>query len=81
MDWFVVATKPNGERSAEMNLLQQGFDVFFPLIEKTRRHARRVDTVQKPLFPGYLFVQFDSSTTPWRSINGTIGLTSPSDGR
>lgn len=74
MDWFVVATKPNSEKTAEANLRQQGFDVFLPLIEKTRRHARRVDNVLRPIFPGYLFVQFDAAIMPWHSINGTIGV-------
>ena len=74
MDWFVVATKPNGERTAEVNLRQQGFDVFVPLMQKTRRHARRVETVLRPLFPGYLFIQFDAATMPWRSVNGTFGV-------
>ncbi len=74
MDWFVVATKPNNEKTAEFNLQQQGFKVFLPLIEKTRRHARRVEKVLRPFFPGYLFVQFDASNMPWNSINGTIGV-------
>ena len=74
MDWFVVATKPNSEKTAELNLRQQGFDVFLPLIEKTRRHARRVDKVLRPIFPSYLFVRFDANIMPWHSINGTIGV-------
>lgn len=74
MNWFVVATKPNGERLAEANLARQGFEVYVPLMQKTRRHARRVEKVLRPLFPGYLFVGFDAATTPWRSINGTIGV-------
>lgn len=74
MSWYVVATKPNGERSAEANLSNQGYEIFLPVIEKTRRHARRTDIVRRPLFPGYLFVQFDPSTTAWRAINGTIGV-------
>lgn len=74
MDWFVVATKPNSEKIAEFNLRQQEFEVFLPLIEKTRRHARRVENVLRPFFPGYLFVQFDAAIMSWHSINGTIGV-------
>ena len=74
MDWFVVATKPNCEKTAELNLRQQGFKVFLPLIEKTRRHARRVEKVFRPFFPSYLFVQFDAAIMSWHSINGTIGV-------
>ena len=74
MDWFVIYTKPNSEKTAEANLLRQGFEVFLPLIEKTRRHARRVDKILRPIFPGYLFVRFDVAIMPWHSINGTIGV-------
>ena len=74
MDWFVVATKPNCEKTAELNLRRQGFNVFLPLIEKTRRHARRVEKVFRPFFPCYLFVQFDAAIMSWHSINGTIGV-------
>jgi transcriptional antiterminator RfaH len=74
MDWFVVATKPNREKTAEANLQRQGFEAFLPLIEKNRSHARRVDKVLRPFFPGYLFVRFNSNITPWRSINSTIGV-------
>lgn len=74
MSWFVVSTNVNREQTAEINLMRQGFEVFAPQFEKKRCHARRVDTVLRPLFPGYIFVKFNPETTPWRSINGTIGV-------
>jgi len=74
MKWYVVATKPNGERLAEANLRQQGFVPYLPQMMTTRRHARRVEQVKRPLFPGYLFVQLDADTARWRSINGTFGV-------
>ena len=74
MDWYVVATNSHGELHAQTNLIRQGYTVFVPLIKKNRRHARRVDTVLRPLFPGYLFIQFNLKNTAWRSINGTIGV-------
>jgi transcriptional antiterminator RfaH len=30
--------------------------------------------VRAPLFPGYVFVQLDLDISPWRSINGTFGV-------
>ena len=74
MKWYVVATKPNGERKAEANLRQQGFSPYLPQMMATRRHARRVDQVKRPLFPGYLFVSLDPETATWRAINGTMGV-------
>lgn len=74
MKWYVVATKPNGERLAEANLRQQGFAPYLPQMMTTRSHARRVGRVKRPLFPGYLFVQLDANIARWRSINGTFGV-------
>ena len=48
--WYLVHTRPNGERKAELNLKPQGFATFLPQIEKTIRHARRLKTVRRPLF-------------------------------
>lgn len=72
--WHVVATQPRAEHTAELNLARQGFPAFCPRFRKTRRHARRVDTVLAPVFPGYLFVRFDKLRDAWRSINGTHGV-------
>ena len=55
--WYLVHTRPNSERKAELNLQAQGFATFLPQIEKTIRHARRLKTVRRPLFPRYLFVR------------------------
>ncbi|MBM3560768.1 MAG: transcriptional activator RfaH [Alphaproteobacteria bacterium] len=74
MTWFVVHTQPNTERRAVVNLRRQGFETYLPRFRKRRRHARRVDTVLAPLFPGYLFVRFDPERTRWRSINGTFSV-------
>lgn len=57
-----------------MNLSRQSFTAFCPRFRKTRRHARRVDTVLAPVFPGYVFVRFDRNRDSWRSINGTYGV-------
>ena len=70
--WYLAHTRPNNERKAEFNLRAQGFTTFLPQIEKTIRHARRLKTVRRPLFPRYLFVQFDVAQDRWLSINGTI---------
>lgn len=74
VSWFVVQTHPNGEDKAVRNLVNQGFDVYLPKYAKERRHARKVEMVLRPLFPRYLFVNFDPNTDQWRPINGTIGV-------
>ena len=72
--WYAVQCQPHRERVAARHLTNQGFSIFLPLRKKLRRHARRVDSVQVPFFPGYLFVQFDPARDRWRSVSGTLGV-------
>jgi len=72
--WYVVNTKAREEPKASFNLKRQGFNAYLPQYKKTRRHARRIDTVLAPLFPKYLFVEFDLDLERWSSINSTTGV-------
>lgn len=71
--WHVVNTAPYQERRAESNLRRQGYRVWLPSLRRSRRHARRIDTIAAPLFPGYLFVELGTEET-WSPINGTFGV-------
>jgi len=57
--WYAVSCQSRMEHWARSNLWERGFEVYLPLYLKRRRHARRVDLVERPLFPGYLFVRAD----------------------
>lgn len=72
--WIVAHCHANAEVKAEVHLKRQGFDVFLPKYKTTRRHARRVETVIRPLFPRYLFIRFDAQSTHWRPIRSTVGI-------
>ena len=72
--WYAVQCLPNRVSMALMNLQKQTFPVFLPRRQKTRRHARKIDVVLTPFFPGYLFVKLDLTRDPWRSGNGTYGV-------
>ena len=72
--WYVVHCHPNGEQKASFHLNRQGFDAYLPLQQKTRRHARRVEQVTRPLFPRYMFVRLDLETSSWRPIQSTVGV-------
>lgn len=72
--WYVVNTKAREEPKASFNLKRQGFNSYLPQYKKTRRHARRIDTVLAPLFPKYLFIEFDLDLERWSSINSTAGV-------
>jgi transcriptional antiterminator RfaH len=73
-DWFVVYTQPNGEGRALANLRRQGFEAYLPRYRRRRSHARRIDTVERPLFPRYLFVALDLMRARWRPILSTFGV-------
>ena len=72
--WYVVQTRPHQEQRAEVNLARQGYRVWLPVTERSRRQAKRIETGYAPLFPQYLFVQLDIGREPWRAINGTFGV-------
>ena len=72
--WYVVHTRPHQEQRAEVNLVRQGYRVWLPVMERSRRRAKRFESGYAPLFPGYLFVEFDIGREPWRAINGTFGV-------
>ena len=65
--WYVVQTQAHAETKACWHLARQGFETYLPRYLKRRRHARRVEMVQAPLFPRYLFVVIDIATQRWRS--------------
>jgi transcriptional antiterminator RfaH len=72
--WYVVQTHINAEAKAATNLERQGFAVYLPRFLKRRSHARKVETVARPLFPRYLFVAIDVAAQRWRSIQSTLGV-------
>ncbi len=57
-----------------MHLRHQGFGVYLPCYMAQRRHARRRDWVEKPLFPRYLFVHLDLEQDRWRAVYSTVGV-------
>ena len=72
--WAAVNTQPHRERIALDNLERQGFASYCPFIRRRRSHARRVEEVLRPLFPGYLFVNVRSEQNCWRPILSTYGV-------
>lgn len=73
-DWLLAQLKPNGMRLAVRNLARQGYEVFNPLHQVTRRRNGEFVTREEQLFPDYLFVTLGESTSNWSPINGTLGV-------
>jgi transcriptional antiterminator RfaH len=76
LHWYAIHTKSQQEQRALLNLEQQGYPCYLPLlpVEKLRRGIIKV--VQEPLFARYLFIQLDTSHTAksWAPIRSTFGV-------
>lgn len=72
--WHAVQTKPSQENKAAFNLRRQGYGVYLPKYACLRRHARKTEKVERPVFAGYLFVAVDAGRQGWHSINSTLGV-------
>lgn len=59
--WHVCYCRPQQEARAAVELANQDFHVFLPVL------------FTKPMFPRYIFVQFDRDTDPWGKIKSTRG--------
>ncbi len=73
-DWFVVYTQPNAEARALANLRRQGYETYLPRYRRKRSYAPKIDVVERPLFPRYLFVALDLVRARWRPILWTFGV-------
>jgi transcriptional antiterminator RfaH len=72
--WFLAQLKPNSFRIAERNLARQGFSCFCPMEKQEIRRNNKVSLVDRPLFPGYVFVALDIAAGQWRKVNATVGV-------
>ncbi len=71
--WITVNTNPHRERIVLEHLQRQAVTANCPMLRKQRSHARRVETVLRPLFPGYLFVEANAALS-WRPLLSTHGV-------
>lgn len=55
--WYAVYTSANRERSVAEQLQRRQIEHFLPLYSSVRRWKDRRVTLQRPLFPGYVFVR------------------------
>jgi len=74
--WFALYTKANQESIAIQHIERQSFEVYCPMMTRTRRHARKVEQVKRPLFPSYICVRFSRTRDQWRPLLSTRGVRS-----
>lgn len=76
-DWYVVYSKPRLEEQAQVHLLNQGYEVWLPLLTTWRKSGGQWLRKQAPLFPRYLFARPahpGHSIAPIRSTMGVSNL-------
>ncbi len=73
--WFALQVRSRYENTICCLLRAKGFQPMLPLYSSRRRWSDRIKEIQTPLFPGYLFCQFDPHNRfPVLSTPGVIQL-------
>lgn len=70
--WYAAQTRPNGEALALLHLQRQSFNTFRPMIWEMKGAGGK--RVMRPMFPGYVFIEFDKGQTNWLTIRSTRGI-------
>lgn len=85
--WFAVRVKSRWERTVASAAHNKGFEEFLPLYWCRKRHHDRFQSVELPLFPGYVFCRLNPRhRLPLLTIPGVIhivgvgGVPAPIDG-
>jgi transcription antitermination factor NusG len=76
--WYALRVRSRNEKLVSFGLRERGYTEFLPLYTTTRRWSDRMQRVELPLFPGYLFCRFDAEnrlpilTTP--GVSHVVGI-------
>ena len=73
-NWYLVYTKPNQERRAYSNLVNQGLEVFLPQICVLGKTTTKTKKTLVPMFPRYLFVRINIQQDNWPVLRSTKGV-------
>ncbi len=57
--WYALKVRCGGEINVMSALKRKLYSPYCPMQQERRRYSDRMKTVSVPLFPGYLFCQFD----------------------
>jgi transcription antitermination factor NusG len=59
LHWFVAHTKPRREKKLVEHCRRQSIAVTLPCYSSAHKYRGKTVVFQKPLFPGYVFLQLD----------------------
>jgi transcriptional antiterminator NusG len=81
VQWYAVYTKSRHEKTVHRSLQSKGIESFLPLCRVLSRWKDRRVWVEKPLFPGYLFVDLPREELgPVRAARGVVHILGSDDG-
>ncbi len=72
-NWFALLTKSNFENVVNTRIQNKDIETFLPKIKTKSRQKNRRILVERPLFPGYLFVKSLSDPQAYLNILKTQG--------
>jgi transcriptional antiterminator RfaH len=76
LNWYLLHTKPREEARALLNLEQQDYPCYCPMISTEKQRRGKVKVISESMFSRYLFIQLDASPNGkgWHSIRSTPGV-------
>jgi len=76
MNWYLIHTKPRQEERALLNLAEQGYECYLPVMSSEKLKQEGIATVDEPLFPRYLFVRLGKGDCAkgWGPVRSTKGV-------
>lgn len=73
-NWYAIRTKSRHEQKVKSQLENKSFKVFLPMMEGWSKRKDRKKKILKPLFPGYLFIDFELIKSRWLEILKVPGV-------
>lgn len=73
--WFALRVRSNHERVAVTHLTERGYEQFCPTFRTERQWSDRKKTIEKYLFPGYVFCRLNpDDRLPVLMVPGVMNL-------
>tara|TARA_B110000444_G_scaffold101970_1_gene96303 strand:- start:3003 stop:3494 length:492 start_codon:yes stop_codon:yes gene_type:complete len=72
--WAIAQTKPKQEYRAQINLNNQGFSCYLPVIERQKFQRNAWISCKEVYFSNYIFIFLDPENSNLSRINNTFGI-------
>ena len=70
--WYAVQTRSNFEKRVASELTYKGLETYCPVLEEAHQWTDRKKVVERPVFPGYVFVRlFDSAAERYSVVTSS----------